>query len=862
VGNDFQSNDHLYINNQDGTFSNQVGTFFAHQSHNSMGVDMADANNDGLEDLVVVDMLPDDNLRRKTMFGAIPNDRFESALRLGYQPQYVRNVLQLNGGPVPGKPGQYHFADVGQLAGIEATDWSWSPLWLDANLDGKKDLLITNGYVKDITDLDFASYSTELGQFGSAKENMQKLRKKASELGEVRKPNFFFENTDQLIFANRAGAWGMDQPSFSNGAAYADLDNDGDLDLVMNNLNDYAFVYRNNTLSPAGKDSVNTPHFIGFQLQGSKGNKEGLNAKIALWTGGEMQYAEHGPQRGYLSSMDPRIVFGLGKSDCVDSVVIYWNSGRKSVAVNPAIDRYHLLREDLSISAGYPIHWPVQMNAPWFLADSTIFQGYVRTEHPFNDFNYQFTLPHRFSMQGPPLCSADVNGDDLPDFYVGGSSRQPGAIFLSQGNSYRHLHLPQDNIGKKIQEETAAAFFDADMDGDLDLICIAGGNEFLDPEGYDDLIYQNNGKGIFTKTNVRLPGRKGPGSCLALTDYDHDGDQDLFIGGSIQPQRYPQSVASVLLRNDAKPGENLLYFTDMTESWASGLGKPGLVKDAVWKDFNGDGREDLLLAGEFMPLKIWWQSAKMKLEPANLGDFVFSAGWYQSLLADDFDQDGDMDFVAGNQGLNSGYKASEKEPLTVRYRDFNGDGRLDAFLYQYHMGKEVPVQTRTQYVEQITGLRKRIYYFSDFGLMGYREIFQEKEREGTDSLRAFQMAAVYAENLGNGRFLLHPLPREMQTSVMMDMETVDINQDGHKDIIAVGNSFAPEALAGRMDAGNGWVMLGDGKGNFQSVPYRITGFFVQGDQRRLALFRLNGRLMVVVASNEGPLQCFALAIAP
>jgi hypothetical protein len=487
-----------------------------------------------------------------------------------------------------------------------------------------------------------------------------------------------------------------------------------------------------------------------------------------------------------------------------------------------------------------------------------ILPGFTRRENPFNDFNYQFTLPHRFSIQGPPLCSGDVNRDGKLDFYIGGSSRQPGAMLLSAGEGYQLRYLPSDQSTAKIQEETAAAFFDADRDGDLDLICIAGGNEFLDKEAYHDLLYLNNGDGTFTNAEIRLPGRNGPGSSLALTDYDHDGDDDLFIGGDMQPQRYPLATASVLLRNDAHPQAHTIGFTDMTDTWASGLRKAGMVRDAVWKDFNGDGREDLLVAGEFMPLRFWWKSVEGKLQPADPAAMKYSAGWYRSLLVDDFDGDGDPDIVAGNQGLNSGYRASEQEPLTVRYRDFDGDGRMDAFLYQYRMGKEYPVQTRTQYVEQIAGLRKRIYYFRDFGGMGYHEIFSEAERSGVDSLQVYQLASVYLENLGAGRFSLRPLPRDVQTSVVMDMQSADVNMDGKQDILAVGNNYAPEALSGRMDAGNGWVLVGDGKGNFRSIPYRESGFFVRGDTRKLALLRHAGTQIVLVASNEGPLQCFRL----
>jgi enediyne biosynthesis protein E4 len=619
VANDFQSNDHLYINNQNGTFTNRVGEYFAHQSHNSMGADMADFNNDGWEDLCVVDMLPDDNKRQKTMFGSIPNDKYERALSLGYQPQFVRNVLQLNNGKLPDTSGAVSFSDIAYLSGMAATDWSWSPLWADFDMDGWRDLLITNGYVKDITDLDFMTYASEYKMFGSNATKMQQLREKAREIGEVKKANFLFKNNANLTFTDKAIDWGLSQPSFTNGTAYADFDNDGDLDIVMNNLNDKAFLYRNNSISFSGNNN-NAPSFLKVKLAGSKGNIEGLGTTVTIWCNGTMQFTEHTLQRGYLSTVENIIHFGLGQTKFIDSIKINWPSRKIQLLKNIPANQTIIVKEADAISIDKDnttrIHEPLLVN-------TSIIPGldFIHEENEYIDFNYQYTLPHRYSIQGPALAVADVNGDGREDFYVGGASRHTGYFFIQQKKGFVStplLNSPQS----KLQEETGSLLFDADGDGDNDLYCVAGGNEFGDSTAYKDLLFLNDGKGVFTEAAANvLPNTAASGSCVVAADYDRDGDIDLFIGGRNKPHQYPQTSRSYILRNDTDSIMKRVRFTDVTISLSSDLTTPGMVTAALWTDYNNDNWMDLMLVGEFMPIQLFKNVKGQRFEKLTIDAF-------------------------------------------------------------------------------------------------------------------------------------------------------------------------------------------------------------------------------------------------
>jgi hypothetical protein len=854
VANDYQSNDHLYINNRNGTFTNKIATYLAHQCHNAMGVDIADCNNDGYEDICVVDMLPDDNQRQKSMFGSIPNDKYAQALRMGYQPQFVRNMLQLNNGPLPDTSGDVVFSDIGYLAGIAATDWSWSPLWGDFNLDGWKDLLITNGYGKDITDLDFATYMNEFRMFGEAETKVKALRQKVGELNDVKKPNWLFQNNGDLTFTNKAALWGLEESCISNGAAYADLDNDGDLDLVMNNLNEEAFVYQNNTINKKQKQP--SPNYLRVQLNGSKGNREGIGAKLTLWSGGLKQYAEQALQRGYLSSMDSRICFGLRSISVADSLLVEWPSGKRQVLKQLTANQIITLDEKEAVdqkglSLAQAPRWLGEVLVPSLSASR-------HEENEFSDFDYQYTVPHRYSIQGPSMAVADVDGDGRDDVYMGGASRHSGVFFLQKGNEFEKkiFGITPEN---KRQEETGTLLFDADGDGDNDLYCVGGGNEFGDSAAYQDLFFLNDGKGNFSDASAALPNTSASGSCVIAADYDGDGDLDLFVGGRVAPQHYPEPARSYLLRNDSDPQKGVVKFTDVTSELCPQLVVPGIVSSAIWTDYNNDSYADLFVVGEFMPLSLYRNSAGKRFDLVSVPAFEHTAGWYNSVAAGDFDNDGDMDYVAGNLGLNSKYKASLSQPVSVRYNDFDKNGSQDAFLFSYNNGKEYPAQTRTTVTEQIPSLRKRAYYFSDYGKMGYDDLFTKAERDAAKQVQAYQMASLYVENKGGGLFGLTQLPMMAQLAPVFGILPMDVDRDGNLDIVAVGNSYAPEALTGRYDASYGWVLRGTGKGQFTPVAFRNSGFIVPGDARSLVkLSRGDGTCLLLAGINSAPLKTFQM----
>ncbi len=855
VANDFQSNDHLYINNHNGTFTNKIDTYLKHQCHNAMGVDMADFNNDGLEDFCVVDMMPDDNMRQKTMFGSIQNDKYNDALRMGYQPQFVRNVLQLNNGPLPGEDSNAtSFSDIGLLAGIAATDWSWSALFADFDLDGNKDLLITNGYVKDITDLDFVNFMNESSLFGEKGSKMASMLSMATKMGEVKKRNFLFKNNGDLTFTNKAKEWGLTDLSFSNGAAYADLDNDGDLDIVMNNLNAPAFIYKNN--SKHSKTS-NTTNSLVIRLNGNRQNAYGTGAKVSVWSNGKLQYAEHCTQRGYLSNVDSRLFFGLGPSNTIDSVQICWVSGNKQLLKNITANKLLVLNEKNAVK---PVD-NIKVDETALLKDVSNFYNlnqYKHQENDYLDFDYQYSLPHLYSRQGPSIAVADINGDDLEDVYIAGASRHSGYFLLQTTKGFitkPMLQLPQ----KKLQEETGVLLFDADNDGDNDLYCVAGGNEFGDSASYQDLFFVNDGKGNFKAVATALPNTTASGSTAIAADIDHDGDLDLFIGGRNKPHVYPLSSKSYLLRNDTDPKTHQIKFTDITSQTCPALLQPGMVSCAIFTDYDNDGFADLMLGGEFMPLQLYKNKLGKRFELLNIPAFKKSEGWYNSLAAGDFDNDGDMDYVAGNLGLNCRYKATEQEPISVRFSDFDKNGSIDAFLYGYNNGKEYPLQTRMVVTEQIPSLKKRMLYFHDYGKMTYNEMFTDQERENAKELSAFQMHSLYIENKGNNQFGVKKLPMAAQIAPIFGISIEDVDADGNLDIIAIGNSYAPEALSGRYDALNGLVFKGNGMGEFVSIKMMKSGFSVTGDGKALVKLNFkNAHCILLATQNSGPLKSYSM----
>ena len=833
AANDFLTNDLLWINNQDGTFTNKIAQYLKHQTYNGMGTDIADYNNDGLPDIIEVDMLPADNLRQKTTMEAPNYDRFQLNRQMGYEDQYVRNTLQLNNGDGT-------FSEVGQLAGVEATDWSWSALLADYDNDGWRDLFITNGYVKDMIDLDYVRYNAEQSMFGSQETIEKKQLKSIQELKSILVPNYLYQNRGDLTFRDRSTAWGLEEPSNSNGAAYADLDNDGDLDLVVNNINRKAFVYRNNA-----EQLLRENNFLRVRLQGPPGNLGGIGATLELRHKGKKQYYEHYLTRGYQSSVDQTAHFGMGQATVVDTVEVTWPDGRYQLLTG--VSGGQLLAVDYR-DAVERAPERTQRQAPLFREVSgELGLRFRHEEEDYVDFKNQPLMPHKLSQGGPGLAVGDVDGDGLEDFFVGASANRTGTLFMQDGRGGFRSRPLGEPAGA---DQMGCLLFDADGDGDLDLYVALGGNE--QPEGaagYRDRLYRNDGRGNFRLDERALPDLAASGSCVTAADFDGDGDLDLFVGGRNSPHRYPLPGRSVLLRNE---GDS---FTDVTEAVCPGLARAGMVTAALWTDFDGDGRVDLAVAGEWMPLSLFRNEEGRLRNVTEQAGLARTEGWWNSLASGDFDSDGDTDYIAGNLGLNSRLKASEREPVRVYAKDFDGDGNVDPVLGYYVRGESYPVATRDALTDQMVSMRRRFTRYADYGEVTLEEMFSQQELAGAWEGRAHTMASSYIENLGGGRFQVRALPARAQFSPVYGVSVADYNGDGHLDAAFVGNSAAAETGMGHYDASYGEVLLGDGRGEFHAAAG--AGFRVPADGKAVArLMAASGAALTLASQNGDSLRVF------
>lgn len=859
VCNDFNEQDYLFLNRGmsaggPAPFNESLEEHFDHISHFSMGCDFADFNNDGLPDLATVDMLPDDPTLLKMHSGPDNWKKFDQLFSQGFYYQSMRNMLHLNNGAM--HPGQLvdsgtTFSEIGQLAGTSNTDWSWGVLMADFDNDGWKDMVVTNGYVKDYTDMDFLNFamgkaveSKKQGTNVSTAELIKQMP--GSKLSKFAFRNRGGEGT--LGFESVAEKWGLAETAFSNGMAYADLDNDGDLDLVVNNINDFASIYRNNANDSSSPSGETGRGWLSVKLVGQKSNPHGYGTKLRLYANGNMQFLEQQPSRGYESSVDHRLHFGLGENTAVDSLVVTWSdsANSKQVIINPKTNQLLVVEQ----AKAKPTQLPRYLPNPDFL----FYQGELGFSHKENeyvDFNTQFLLPHFQSRQGPCIAAGDVNGDGLEDAFIGGAAGQAGVIMLQDfGGDFAPQKTP--SLAADAQcEDTGAAFFDGDSDGDLDLYVASGGYEKPAGDGaYQDRIYLNNGKGVFSKANGALPAETAPGTCVTPGDFDGDGDTDLFVGSGCTPANYPEAAESLLLINDGKG-----HFTNKITELAPTLARPGMVKDAVWLP----KERQLVIAGEWMEILIL--DFGFRYADATIREPKFtvpnSAGWWNRLHPADIDGDGDTDLVAGNLGLNSQMKASPTEPTTLYAADFDGNGAVDPILCHYRNGVNMPAPSRDDLGQQMPSIKKKFNDYKSYATASIEDIVGKDALANAKVLRAEQFRTVWLENTGMG-FVLHELPVEAQFAPVYAIASDDFNGDGHVDLFLAGNNRWSRIYFGRYDANHGQVFLGDGKGGFRLLPASQTGTSIRADVRDAALVRGKRGNRIVVGMNDGEAEVLYL----
>jgi enediyne biosynthesis protein E4 len=838
ISNDFLSNDLLYINNRNGTFTNKLHQYLSHTSYSEMGNDIVDINNDGLQDIIAVDMLPYDNYRKKTMMGPNNYTNYTNNKSFDYTHQLVRNTLQLNMGNKPGT-NEPIFSEIACFAGIQATDWSWAPLVADFDGDGLRDVIITNGFPKDITDKDFMDYQQEFGAYETTADMLAKVP-------EVKMKNFAFKNKGNLTFANVSEQWGITEASFSNGAAYSDLDNDGDLDYVINNINETAHIYRNNT---ANNHKTN---YIKLKLTGAKPNIDALGTVINFKTKNIKSTHEHYVSRGYLSSMTNDVFLSLG-TDSLVNLEIIWPTGHVQYMNNVASNKTYEVKLDSLKLQKY--NYSKKTPTPYFIPNTAIAAD-TTLETDFVDYNFDPLLLKKLSDLGPGIAVGDANNDGQDDYYLAGGRGGKGRLYLQKNGRFV---LDQNLINNKEKEELAPLFLDIDQDGDEDLYIGCGSVEVkrADVTLKDRLLINEGGR--FNDVSAILPIPNTNTACVKACDYDADGDLDLFVGGGTVPSQYPKAEPSYILKNNSKPGQ--LKFSIDTGTFAN---LNTLVTDAIWSDYDLDGYTDLLIVGQYEGLKIY-KNNRGKLTPQNNSQTGNTKGIFNSINAADFDHDGDYDYVLGNYGLNGLAKASLEHPMRLYAKDFDGNGTFDFIPTVYFPNKEnkldeTPFHVKGDLTRELNSFRKNFVSYSKLANASIDSIITPKMRENALVLECNQLASLLVENKGNGLFVPHVLPKIAQFAPLYGSQILDINNDGNLDIIFVGNNHEGEQTTGILDANLGTVLLGNGKLAFSTLLPAQSGILLRTNSRAIGqIFVENQGICQVATANNGAINGFKLS---
>lgn len=843
VSNDFFERDYLYINNKDGTFNECLTDRMKSISGTSMGADLADINNDTYAEIFVTEMLPKENERLKTVTTFENWDRYRYSVQNDYYHQFTRNTLQFNNGDGT-------FGEVGRMAGVEATDWSWGALVFDMDNDGLKDIFVSNGIFQDLTNQDYLQYASNPEIVKSViSGNGVNYKMLIEPIPSVPIPNVAFHNQGNLGFVDKAKEWGLGEPNFSNGAAYGDLDNDGDLDLVINKVNSEASVMRNETTHRLPDN-----HYLKFDLKGLGKNTFAFGTKITIRNNDKTFYLEQMPIRGFESSMDPRPHIGLGQIDTVEQILIEWPDGSGNLLLGVPSNQTLLLEQKNGISLNNTNRDKggiIETNHEFFPVKET--PDFIHKENEFVDFDRDPLIYHMLSTEGPRMTKGDVNGDGREDLYIGGAKDQAGALFIQQADG--SFNRTNEKLFEKdsVSEDMASLFFDADGDGDFDLYVCSGGNEFSNVStALIDRLYINDGRGTFTKSDQVLPTSKfESSSTVRASDYDGDGDQDLFVGIRLQAFSYGESMNGYILSNNGKG-----KFKDVTKEAAPGLKNAGMITDGIWADVDGDKDSDLVVIGEYMPVKIFINESGILKDRTNESGLSKTNGWWNCIEGSDLDNDGDVDFVVGNHGLNSRFKASIEKPVCMYVNDFDQNGTFEQIICTFNGAISYPLVLRHDLVKQIPSLKKKYLKYESFKDQTITDIFTPEQLQKSAKLDVYELATSILINEGSGKFTLRHLPLEAQISPVYGIEIMDVEGDGFRDILLGGNLYNTKPEVGRYDASHGVLLKGDGKGNFRSISSKETGLRMDGEVRDIITLRTARGELILVARNNDSILTF------